>query len=111
MKKLDKIPDETHTFSDVIEAAKRSLKRVDDGEPLIWDGPSIGWTRMLGVVLQPDEDCANMDHHRENGRDELEVVLRIVFRLGVDQGARMLKEDLESAAETIDMIRTMINRI
>lgn len=90
----------TWDAGNVFDALMRSvnfaydLERKNEGKDIPYDGPDITSVRLSAgfncvTTLTTDE----LEHARERGREAMREILGCAFRLGIEQGFRILCDD------------------
>ncbi len=108
MKAWPESPNETVMFSDLTEPLVRAVKfaykrtRKNLNKDIPYEGYDIGKS-LKASCLPPDESliAQNLKWQQEDqGRDALEVIMGIAVQLGIEQGRRVERENLEMDLRT-----------
>lgn len=91
----------TWNFVDVVEALKKSfqfaytIRRRNKNEAIPYDGPELTACSILATTFNTRENLGTegLNYHRENGRNALDVILGCAFRLGMEQGFRVVADE------------------
>jgi len=98
-------------FSELTEPVCRAIRKAykltskDYGEGIKWTGPELPQSMRAGC-LPYDELLTRKQleySEQDQGRDPLEEIVGIAIQLGMEQGRRLNKTDLEIPLEILDM--------
>jgi len=118
MKKLPKY-DILLNYSDVMDPIKRALKiAIKQGGSIYETGIKYKGYDLaieeLATVLSPDEALSAeiLKYTKEDqGRDVYDAILNITFCLGIEQGRRMLRRNLDILRDLLDMSKRHLEAI
>ena len=109
--------DKHMSFSKLTDPVYRAIRRAytltpnDYGESIKWTGPELPESMRATCFSYAEKLTREQLEYDEQdqGRDPLEVIVGIAVQLGIEQGRRLAKEDLETPLELLDMAVSMLN--
>jgi len=108
--------DKHMSFENLTKPVWRAIRKAykltskDYGESIKWTGPKLPKS-MGATCLSYDELLTreNLEYsEQDQGRDPLEELIGIAVQLGIEQGRRLAKEDLETPLKLLDMAIRMV---
>lgn len=92
---------EPWNFSQMADALRDAHDSLMASNPVVWSGPRTTWCEIMagspGVPgeLSPD----SLAYHAERGRDAVDVLIMAAIQLGMEQGARVVRKQLQSSGQ------------